>query len=116
MNEKNIKYKDFRYKQKLNSGSLANALKGKNISLEYAQRMADILGVKVESVFEIKNTNKRYSAYTIDKIKKQPVVLLQWQSDSCLLNTTTPQLITRRMADAQKEQSIISTMSKPNNF
>ena len=70
MNEKNIKYKDFRYKQKLNSGSLANALKGKNISLEYAQRMADILGVKVESVFEIKNTNKRYSAYTIDKIKK----------------------------------------------
>ena len=70
MNEKNIKYNDFRYTYKLNSGSLANALKGKNISPEYAQRMADILGIKVESVFEIKNTTKRYSAYTIDKIKK----------------------------------------------
>ena len=70
MNEKNIKYKNFRYTYKLNSGSLANALKGKNISLEYAQRMSDILGVKAESVFEIEHTTKRYSAYTIDKIKK----------------------------------------------
>lgn len=70
MNEKNIKYKDFRYTYKLNSSSLANALKGKNISIEYAQKMADILGVKVESVFDIKTINKRYSAYTIDKIKK----------------------------------------------
>ena len=70
MIEKNIKYKDFRYKYKLNSSSLANALKGKNISLEYAQKMADILDVKAESVFVIKNTTKRYSAYTIDKIKK----------------------------------------------
>ena len=70
MNEKNIKYKDFRYKQKLNSGSLANALNGKNISIVYAQKMADTLGVKVEPVFEIKNSTKQYSAYTIDKIKK----------------------------------------------
>ncbi|MDE5976928.1 MAG: hypothetical protein K2G70_00465, partial [Turicibacter sp.] len=70
INKKNIKYKDFRYKHKLNSGSLANALKGKNISPEYAQKIADILGVKIESVFEIKNTTKQYSAYTIDKIKK----------------------------------------------
>ena len=70
MNEKNIKYKDFRYTYKLNCGSLANVLRGKNISLEYAQRMADILAVKVESVFVIKYTTKRYSAYTIDKIKK----------------------------------------------
>ena len=70
MNEKNIKYKDFRYTYKLNSGSLANALKGKNISLEYAQKMADILGVKVEYVFEIKTTTKQYSAYTIGKVKR----------------------------------------------
>lgn len=70
MNEKNIKYKDFLNTYKLNSGSLAHALIGKNISLEYAQKMADILGVKAESVFEIEHTNKQYSAYTIDKIKK----------------------------------------------
>ena len=70
MNEKNIKYKDFRYKYELNSGSLSNALEGKNISLEYAQKMADILGIKVESVFEIKHTTKQYSICTIDKIKK----------------------------------------------
>ncbi|MDE7182505.1 MAG: site-specific integrase [Clostridia bacterium] len=70
MNEKNIQDKDFRYTYKLNSSSLANALKGKNISLEYAHKMADILGIKVESVFEIESTTKQYSAYTIDKIKK----------------------------------------------
>lgn len=70
MNEKSIKYKDFRYTYKLNSASLANALTSKSIGIEYAQKMADILGFKVESVFEIKNTTKRYSAYTIDKIKK----------------------------------------------
>ena len=70
MSEKNIQYKDFRYTYKLNSGSLANALKGKNISLEYAQKMADVLGVKVESVFEIETTTKQYSAYTIGKVKR----------------------------------------------
>jgi len=70
MNEKHIKYKDFRYKFNINSGSLANALKGKNVSLKYAQGMADILGVKVESVFFIENTTKLYSAATIEKVKR----------------------------------------------
>lgn len=70
MNKKNIKYKDFRYTYKLNSGSLANALKDKNISLEYAQKMAAILEVKVESIFFIESSTKLYSAHTIDKIKK----------------------------------------------
>lgn len=70
MNAKNIKYKDFRYKYQINSGSLANALKGKNVSLEYAQSMADILGVKVESVFFIEKTTKLYAAATIEKPKR----------------------------------------------
>lgn len=70
MNKKNIKYKDFRYTYKLNSGSLTNALKGKNISLEYAQKMADILEVKVESIFSVESTTKLYSAHYIDKIKR----------------------------------------------
>lgn len=70
MNAKHIKYKDFRYKYQINSGSLANALKGKNISLEYAQSMADILGVKVEKVFFIKQTTKLYAAATIEKVKR----------------------------------------------
>ncbi len=70
MNEKNIKYKDFRYNFNINSGSLANALKGKNVSLEYAQGMADILGVKVESVFFIEKTTKLYAAATIEKVKR----------------------------------------------
>ena len=70
MNKKNIKYKDFRYTYKLNSGSLANALKDKNISLEYAQKMANILEVKVESIFFIESSTKLYSAHYLDKIKK----------------------------------------------
>lgn len=70
MNARHIKYKDFRYKYKINSGSLANALKGKNISLEYAQSMADILGVKVESIFFIEKTTKLYAAATIEKPKR----------------------------------------------
>lgn len=70
MNAKNIKYKDFRYKYQINSGSLANALKGKNVSLEYAQSMSDILGVKVESVFFIEKTTKLYAAATIEKPKR----------------------------------------------
>lgn len=40
MNERNIKYKNFRYDYKINSGSLAHALSGKNISLTYAKSMA----------------------------------------------------------------------------
>lgn len=70
MNEKHIKYKDFRYKYKINSGSLASALKGKNVSLQYAQKMAQILGVKVESIFFIEKTTKLYAAHTIEKVKR----------------------------------------------
>lgn len=70
MNAKHIQYKDFRYKYQINSGSLANALKGKNISLEYAQSMANILGVKVESVFFIEKTTKIYASATIEKVKR----------------------------------------------
>ena len=70
MNAKHFTYKDFRYKYKINSCSLANALKGKNVSLEYAKSMADILGVNVESVFFIEKTTKPYSAATIEKPKR----------------------------------------------
>ncbi len=70
MTKKNIKYKGFRYTYKLNSSSLANAMKGKNISLEYAQKMADILEVKVESIFSVESTTKLYSAHYLDKIKR----------------------------------------------
>lgn len=70
MNAKHIQYVDFRYKYKINSGSLAHALNGKNISLKYAQSMADILGVKIEYIFFIESTTKLYSSNTIEKIKR----------------------------------------------
>lgn len=70
MEAKHIKYKDFRYKYQINSGSLANALKGKNVSLEYAQSMADILCVKVESVFFVEKTEKLYATSTVEKPKR----------------------------------------------
>lgn len=73
MNTKHIKDKDFRYKYQINSGSLANVLKGKNVSLEYAQSMVDILGVSVESFFFIEKTTKLYAPPLSKKLKSNTV-------------------------------------------
>ena len=70
MNERNIKYKNFRYDYKINSGSLAHALSGKNISLTYAKSMAKILNVDVNKVFNITKTEQYYSPATISKFKR----------------------------------------------
>lgn len=70
MEEKDIYYRDFRYKYKLNSGTLSMALRGKNISLEYAKKMADILGVKVDKIFNIEKEVRLYAAETTSKIKR----------------------------------------------
>lgn len=78
MEAKHIKYKDFRYKYQINSGSLANALKGKNVSLEYAQSMADILCVKVESVFFVEKTEKLLNFLTIIKVADPKTVISRW--------------------------------------
>lgn len=107
MSQKNIKYKDFRYTYKLNSASLANALKGKNISLEYAQKMADILGVKVESVFEIETTTKLYSAYAIDKIKKATRCIFAMAKRHLLVGHNFASLIMFQTVDILKEILII---------
>lgn len=70
MNEKGIQYKDFRYKYKINSGSLANALAGKPVSREYADGMAKILGVETKAVFDITETEELYSAAYMFHTKK----------------------------------------------
>lgn len=70
MNEKNIHYKDFRYKYKINSGSLSYALAGKTISRAYADSMARILGVSTEEIFDITETEEFYSAAYMFHIKK----------------------------------------------
>lgn len=115
INRKNIKYKEFRYTYKLNSGSLANALKGKNISLEYAQKMADILEVKVESIFSVESTTKLYSAHYIDKIKRatrcifamakrQLLVAHNYASADYISYGRRPKRIIRYLDDKQAKQ------------
>ena len=70
MKKKGIAYKHFRYDYKLNSGSLAHALAGENVSLVYAKSMADILGVNVEEVFYVEKTEQLYSPSTTSKVKR----------------------------------------------
>ena len=70
MEQKNILYKNFRYDYQINSGSLSHALSGKNVSLEYAKSMADILDVPVEEVFTITQKEQPYSTDTTSKIKR----------------------------------------------
>lgn len=70
MKKKGIYYKDFRYDYQINSGSLAHALSGKNVSYVYAKSMADILGVEVEEVFNVTKTEQLYSAATTSKVKR----------------------------------------------
>lgn len=115
MNKRDIKYKDFRYTYKLNSGSLANALIGNNISFEYAQKMADILEVKVESIFFVESSTKLYSANYIDKIKRatrcifamakrQLLVEQNYASADFVSNGRRPKRIIRYLDDKQAKQ------------
>ena len=70
MKKKGVFYKNFRYDYNLNSGSLAHALAGKNVSLVYAKSMADILGVNVDEVFYVEKTQQSYAAATTSKVKR----------------------------------------------
>lgn len=116
MNKKNIKYKDFRYTYKLNSGSLANALKGKNISLEYAQKMAVYLKLKSNQSSLLKTRQSYILLTQLTKLKGQPAAFLQWQNDRYLLSTTMLPQITFHTTYDLKELYVTLTTNKPNNF
>ena len=53
MNQTGIGYMKLRYEKNFSSCSLSNALAGKQISYEYAKRLAETLGEKTENLFNV---------------------------------------------------------------
>lgn len=70
MNQTGIGYMKLRYEKNFSSCSLSNALAGKQISYEYAKRLADTLGEKTENLFNVTHTTQKYAYETISKIKR----------------------------------------------
>ena len=70
MQKTGIGYMKLRYEKGFSSCSLANALAGKQISYEYAKRLADAFNEKPETLFDIKVKKQRYAHETISKIKR----------------------------------------------
>ena len=70
MKKKNMGYIQLKEHEGFNSATLCAALAGKNISLEYAKRLADRLGCNVNTIFNVKQTNALYAYETIHKVKR----------------------------------------------
>ena len=70
MTQTGIGYMKLRYEKNFSSCSLSNALAGKQISYEYAKRLADTLGEKTENLFNVTHTTQKYAYETISKIKR----------------------------------------------
>ena len=70
MKKKNMGYIQLKEHEGFNSAMLCAALAGKNISLEYAKRLADRLGCNVNTIFNVKQTNALYAYETIHKVKR----------------------------------------------
>ena len=70
MKKKNMGYIQLTEHEGFNSATLCAALAGKNISLEYAKRLADRLGCNVNTIFNVKQTNALYAYETIHKVKR----------------------------------------------
>lgn len=70
MNQTGIGYMKLRYEKNFSSCSLSNALAGKQISYEYAKRLAETLGEKTENLFNVTHTTQKYAYETISKIKR----------------------------------------------
>ena len=70
MKKKNMGYIQLTEHEGFNSATLCAALAGKNISIEYAKRLADRLGCNVNTIFNVKQTNALYAYETIHKVKR----------------------------------------------
>ena len=86
MRETKMGYRKLRYEMDLNSCSLASALAGKNISLEYAERMAECLGCSVSSIFNVTKKKEPYAYETIHKIKRTLRAILSHAKKQRLIN------------------------------
>ena len=65
MNQTGIGYMKLRYEKNFSSCSLSNALAGKQISYEYAKRLAETLGEKTENLFNVTRTTVSYTHLTL---------------------------------------------------
>ena len=83
MKETGIGYMKLRYEQGFSSCSLANALAGKQISYEYAKRLADSLCEKTETLFNVVETTQKYAFETMSKIKRTIRAILANCSQAC---------------------------------
>lgn len=70
------KYMELRYKEKINSCSLANALKGKHISEDFAKQLAKLLGCKVNTICTIEKRKETFAFESNHKIKRTLRVIL----------------------------------------
>lgn len=86
MQETKMGYRKLRYEMDLNSCSLASALAGKNISLEYAERMVECLGCSVTSIFHVTKKKEPYAYETIHKIKRTLRAILSHAKKQRLIN------------------------------
>lgn len=63
-------FRKLRYEMNFNCHSLTNALAGKNISFEYAERLAAALGCNINSIFTVTTRKEPYAYESIHKIKR----------------------------------------------
>ena len=67
---------ELRYKEKINSCSLANALKGERISEDFAKQLAKLLGCKVNTICTIEKRKQKVAFESNHKIKRTLRVIL----------------------------------------
>ncbi|MFI3162966.1 MAG: site-specific integrase [Bacillota bacterium] len=70
MKEHGLRYRDFHKDNKMASPSLNTLLKGGNISLETAEKVAKIMNMPVKKIFNVMVKKERYAYETIHKIKR----------------------------------------------
>ena len=86
MKKKNAGYVQLTEQEGFNSATLCAALAGKNISLEYAKRLADRLGCSVNSIFNVKQTKELYAYETMHKVKRTLRAILSTAKKQRIIN------------------------------
>jgi len=86
MKKKNMGYVQLTEQKGFNSATLCAALAGNNVSLEYAQRLADQLGCNVHSIFNVKQTKELYAYETMHKVKRTLRAILSTAKKQRIIN------------------------------
>ncbi len=70
MKAKGITYSMLRYEHNITSTSLNSLMQEQNVKMKTAERIADILGTNVTTIFNVKKSSEKYAWETINKIKR----------------------------------------------